>query len=322
MPELQPKNIQKELEEGWLWPVYWFYGEEKMKIRELLKRIQKTISGDTSLHRESFEGSSASALEIVESAQNLSLLSGIQFLVISEAEDLKDLDSLEPLLGERQSRDKIPWVCVFIAKDLDRRRKFTKLLLQKAAVVPCSPIREADREAWVVFLAKRKNLEVTPAQIAQLRILEPWSLDLIDQELEKLSLAQGAGLEDPSLVFQSSIGSSTQGDTFLGAFFSKKRAPALEQVEGLSSEPDVTIPFIGLLNWNLRQLILMKTPRLQKTQNLNPYHQERLQRWSHEWSTRDLQHLQDALVEIDYSLKQTRLLPVGLLTQLVLRFCH
>ena len=31
MPLLEPKKIQKEIECDLFWPVYWFYGEEKMK---------------------------------------------------------------------------------------------------------------------------------------------------------------------------------------------------------------------------------------------------------------------------------------------------
>ena len=37
MPKLEAKQVQKELDEGWLWPVYWIYGPEGMKARELLK---------------------------------------------------------------------------------------------------------------------------------------------------------------------------------------------------------------------------------------------------------------------------------------------
>ena len=40
MPKLEPKVIQKELEQGVLWPVYWLYGQERMKSRELFKRIR------------------------------------------------------------------------------------------------------------------------------------------------------------------------------------------------------------------------------------------------------------------------------------------
>ena len=37
MPKLEPKTVQRELDQGQLWPVYWLYGGEAMKARELLK---------------------------------------------------------------------------------------------------------------------------------------------------------------------------------------------------------------------------------------------------------------------------------------------
>src|SRR3954469_23966099 len=95
MPKLEPKDVQKELEQGLLWPVYWIYGQEHMKARELLKRIKKTALGDSTaasvlgLGEENLDGSQSDSTLIVESAKSLSLGGGLRFLVIRDAHLIK-----------------------------------------------------------------------------------------------------------------------------------------------------------------------------------------------------------------------------------------
>ena len=45
MPTLEGKTVQKELERGELWPVYWLHGPESMKARELVRRIRRSALG-------------------------------------------------------------------------------------------------------------------------------------------------------------------------------------------------------------------------------------------------------------------------------------
>src|SRR5690606_2935264 len=110
---------------------------------------------------------------------------------------------------------------------LDRRRKFSKLLVEKAAVVECDEVPEEKREGWIEYLAKRRGLlELPPEIVARLRSLDPWSLDIVDSELEKYDLA-GQG-EEGSAVLLGSLGSGRSAEQFLEAFFSREKAAALE----------------------------------------------------------------------------------------------
>ena len=138
-------------------------------------------------------------------------------------------------------------VCVFVSKDLDGRKKFSKMLLEHAAVVPCDDVPETEREAWVQYLAKRRGMPLEPALLAILAQLDPWSLDIIDQELEKLSLS---GNSDVVLGPGESIG-GRGGDDFLNAFFSRNLPLSLESVQSFAERPDESLPLLGLLAWNV-----------------------------------------------------------------------
>lgn len=329
MPKLEPKQIQKELESGKLWPVYWLYGQERMKSRELLKRIRNAALGEEGaglgFAEENLDGSDVTAVQILDAAQSLSLGGGLRLVVVRDAHQVKEAEQLAPLLGPPARKDELTSVCVFLSKDLDGRKKFSKVLLEKAAVVPCEEIPEEERDAWIQYLAKRRGLTLSPTLVMQLRSLDPWSLDIIDQELEKYSLALELS-ENESAAAEVLLGglSSEHGtDAFLNAFFSRNLKKSLEILDSFVNSPDQSLPLLGLLGWNTRFLALLITDRERgtRTVKLNQFLAERLKRWTTNWSLDEMIALQSALSELDFEVKQTSRLPVGLWTTLVTRFC-
>ena len=310
MPRFEPKIIQRELENGLIWPVYWIYGQERMKSRELLKRIRTAALGPSEksafgLSEENFDGMEADAEEIVSAAKSPALGGGLRFIVVRDAQNIKDLDPITELFSEPGPAATLTSVCVFIAKDLDGRKKISKLLLESAAVIPCEDVPEVERETWIQYLAKRKGVTLAPTLIAQMTSLDPWSLDIVDQELEKFSLS-----DDPeSLLAGAAMGG---GEHFMEAFFTRNKSQALAFAETFSDHPEEALPLLGLLTWNVRQLAT-------RNRKLNPYLLEKLSRWARYWNEKELASLQSHLAEIDFSIKQTPLLPMALWDELVIR---
>ncbi|OFZ22032.1 MAG: hypothetical protein A2X94_16410 [Bdellovibrionales bacterium GWB1_55_8] len=328
MPKLEPKIVQRELEQGVLWPVYWLYGHERMKARELLKRIRHTVldgsGGVLGLQEESFDAAETPASTILDSAQSPALGGGTRLLVIREAHSLKNAEELLPLLGPKAKREDLTSVCVFLSKDLDARKRFSKQLIEKAAVVPCDEVPEAEREAWVGYLSKRKGIELGPELVIQLSSLDPWSLDMIEQELEKYSVALSSG-EQSSAVLQGNAAALAGGaDEFLSAFFSRDLATVLRHIELFADKPDEALPLLGLFAWNVRQLALVLTDQREgtRTAKLNPYVAEKIRRWASGWKLDEVLELQTELARLDFQLKQTPLLPLGIWSSLAMRFCR
>jgi DNA polymerase III delta subunit len=325
MPKLEPKVIQKELEQGLLWPVYWIYGPERMKARELLKRIKKVALGDEnptglgSFAEENFDGTEASAAGILDAAQSPALGGGLRLITVREAQAIKEPDLLAALLGPKAKASELTSVCIFIAKELDGRRKFSKLLTEKAAVVPCEEVGEADREAWIGYLAKRRGMTIPTELIPRLVALDPWTLDIVDQELEKYSLSPS----EDTVLGKGDFQSGTGPDDFIDMFFKRDLKNALASAETFADRPDEALPLLGLFAWNVRHLALIVAERGQRTKTvkLNPYVAEKLQRWSSAWRLGEILALQEDLQELDHDLKQTPLLPLGLWSSLVVKFC-
>lgn len=313
MPKLEAKAIQREIEQDLIWPVYWLYGPERMKTRELLKRIQAAVCGQSSqgvrFGDETLEGAEVSAEAVLDSAHSMTLGGGTRFITVRDAHLIKESERLSPLLGPRRKREELECVCVFISKDLDGRKKFSKALVEGAAVVACDEVEENDRDAWIQYLLKRRGGMAPSAEVMMtLRCLDPWSLDIVDQELEKISLHPDA------LLKGSHPSESFTADSFLDAFFRRKTADALQGISRFADHVDESLPLLGLLGWNVRQLALYHTGSLK----LSPFLMERVRSWAALWSPHEILALQTRLTELDFCLKQKPLLPIGLWTELVL----
>lgn len=330
MPKLEIKAAQKELEAGKAWPLYWIYGPERMKSRELVRRIRTAVLGEeqakagfSGFLEEVIEGTEASAESIVDSARTLSLGGGTRLVLVRDAHAVKDPEPMSELLGPLALLSDLPAVVVCLSKDLDGRKKFSKLLTEKAAVVECSDVDEQDREAWIGFLAKRRGMEVPESLGAYLRSLDPWTLDIADQELEKAQLAGTAPGAETAVADFAGVGTGQGSDAFFEAFFGRHLQRCLEIAPHFADRPEESLPLLGLFAWNVRQLSLVVADKEKGTRSakLPPFLSDRFKRWSRNWHGQELLSLQGRLQQIDFSLKQTPRLPLGLWGELVVEFC-
>ena len=323
MPKYELKAIQKELEQGKIWPVYWLHGPEAWKAREVLQWIRRVVldppSGLWGMSEETFEAGEVDANTLLEAAQSLSFGATTRFIVVRDAHLLKEMDPLSVLFGSPQKKADLPCVCVFLSKELDGRKKFSKQILEKAAVIPCEEIGESNRETWILYLAKRKGLELPSDFIPTLLSLDPWSLDRIEQELEKWMVA---GMDRD--VICENLNSLGDPQDFVNAFFMRDLKVAFPQVSFFASQVDTSLPLLGLLGWHLRQLTVYTANQKQipSTVKSNPYLAEKLKRWSEKWQLSELLKLQTELAHLDFSLKQSAASPLGLWSSVVVEFCR
>lgn len=319
MPKLTPKEIQRELDQGKVWPVYWIYGSETMKSRELIKRVRKCFLGYTeydqnSLSEEHLIGSEVSPQDILTSSQSLMLGTQKKLILIQEAQSLLSEESLESLISEQRSKDDLLSSCIFISREFDGRKKLSKILTKKTAVVECEEIPEQDREAWIEYLSKRRAISLPPEMFHQLRSIEPWSLDIIDQELEKYSLFS----EKSTSI--SSTERPSDSNQFIDAFFRRDYKKSIMMTKSFANEPAQSLPLLGLLAWNVRQLLIfVKNPRAAK---LNPYLRDKFSRWSNHWKLEELIELQENLCSLDFDLKQNPKYPLGIWSEITQQHCH
>ena len=297
-----------------------------MMARGLLKRIQKVVHQDepvNDFNYEKWDAAEASLGTILDSAQSFSMMGGAKLIVVRNAEDLKELEPLVDFLKSMPNNDptdvaELSSVLVFISKSFDGRKKTSKAIQDRAVTVPCEEVEEQNRENWIDYLARQRSLTLTAEEQLVLRGLDPWSLDIVDQEMAKLELVAS----DETLraqVLMSGVDARAR-DEFIDALFCRDKARYLKWVHLFSKDMDVQLPILGLISWNLRHLkvqLLEKETQSRSPEKRNPYLQRNLDRWLRHWNCKSIQEFEHDLFGIDFSLKNTRLTGQGLWTSLM-----
>jgi DNA polymerase III delta subunit len=326
MPKIEAKALQKELESGKVRPVYFLHGPERMKSRELVRRILRAALAGTEPNAFNFEKLDAGEVgveRVLDATQGFSLGGGVRVILVRNVEDWKNLDPLGDYLkplpdSEAVDPAELQSVLILVSKSFDGRKKASKTILDSAAVTECEEVLEQDREPWVDYLAKRRGIRLEGNERLTLRGLEPWSLDIVDQELAKLELVG----EDTALRAQALLSgvSAYARDDFIDSIFCRDLPRALGLHHLFCADMEVQLPFLGLLSWNLRHLklyVLEQETRSRSLEKRNPYLLKNLERWRRHWNSSSLRRLEQGLFGIDFSLKNTRLLSAGLWTDLL-----
>lgn len=326
MPRMEAKIIQKELESGKLRPVYWIFGPERMKSRELVRRIQKATFGDQAPNDFNFEkhdGAEVDVATILDAAQGFSLMGGTKLILVRNADEIKQQDMLVEYFESIENHDAVEAselsnVIVFVSKSFDARKKATKKIQELTATVPCEEVSEQEREPWIGYLAKRRGVALKSEELNLLRGLDPWSLEIVDQELAKLELV-GDEEDLRKQVLLNGVDAFARDD-FIDALFCRDKKRTMKWMHLFCEEIEVQLPILGLVSWNLRHLklaLMEDITRSRSGEKRNPFLQKNLDRWKRYWTFESIQEFEHGLFEIDFSLKNTRLTGKGLWTSLL-----
>jgi DNA polymerase III delta subunit len=162
---MRPNEFIAKLQKGPVGPAYFLRGPDRFLQEECRKAVVNSIPADSRqwclTELEFVTGELEQALE---GAEQMPMLGGHTFLLISDPEDFKGAgdEDVEPLRAylERPS----PFATlVFLATEPDRRRRFITLLEKKAQVVELrSPDRQEAAE-WVGNYLQQTGVEIAPS---------------------------------------------------------------------------------------------------------------------------------------------------------------
>ncbi len=266
MPVFEAKNIQTLIEKRSFFPAYWWVGSERLKARELTLRLERALEPAAV---ERFDGAEISGEALLEQAQGLSLFGGMRLLVVQNASRVQGIETVLDWMKPEPvgpSEDPLPSVIVFLTDELDQRRTWVKKVIERAPVVRCDPVLEGDRARWIEFLAERRKLKLDPDRVLALSFLDPWSLEIVERELEKIEIFDEAALEaslEASVDASAPLTRTTawSGGLWCDAFLNRRHARLLESLDWLCESSENMFQTLGLLGWNLRQLWLLKKNR-------------------------------------------------------------
>lgn len=183
------EQIIKEIKCKTYRPVYFLMGEEPYFIDSISDAIESTVldEADKAFNQVVLYGKDVSVHDIVTQARNYPMMGNYLVIIVKEAQDVKNIETMEPFL------DMIPQTTVLVInykyKKLDKRQKFAKTLDKKFALFESKKLYDNDIPNWIVNYLKNRNYRISQKACQMLADFIGNDLHKIKNELEKLIVA-------------------------------------------------------------------------------------------------------------------------------------
>jgi DNA polymerase III subunit delta len=167
-------------------PVYWLGGEEEYYIDKLVKFAETKILTDSeaSFNLTVFYGRDASWGDIINACRRYPMFSEKQVVIIKEAQNLKEIDKLEPYISHPLYSTIL--VIAYKNKKLDARTRFAKLIKEKSEFISTKKMYDNALPEWVNKQVSSFGYSITGKANALLVDHIGNDLGRIENEIEKI----------------------------------------------------------------------------------------------------------------------------------------
>jgi DNA polymerase III subunit delta len=151
-------------------------------------------------------------------------------------------------------------VMLFIADELDKRKKATKVLLDTCTIVDFPPLKDAEAKAWAKTRLKELKVTADDSVLSEIITVVGTDVQTLSNELDKLASASADTSRITSATVDELIGRSRELSNFeLGDhLLANNRKRALETLHRLLDDGAEPVMLIGLIAGNYHRLALAK----------------------------------------------------------------
>ena len=261
MKTLSRTELDRSLREG-LRPLYLLLGCEVFLRRVAAQTITEAALSRTLLRE--FNESAFSLLSdpvqsAIAAAEQLPMMSDTRVVRIRDFARLREAD--EDTLIRYLNNPSPSTVMIFIADELDKRKKSSKVLLDTCTVVEFAPLKDAEAKAWAKTRLKELKVSADDQVLSDLIRLVGTDVQTLSNELEKLAsaAASSGGRINLDLVDEL-IGRSRELSNFELAdhLMAGNRKKALETLHRLLEDGAEPVMLVGLIGGNYHRLALGK----------------------------------------------------------------
>ena len=190
---MKASDFFREVRQGNLFLLCYFWGPEKWLIDEAVKRIEEKalVPATRDFNREILDAGETSAESILASLQAFPVRSPRRLVIIRQADQAWEKNP-QPFLDYFQNPN--PRTCaVFIGERADLRTRFFQTLEKKGIVVPFYPPFERELSRWIHTQAEQLGYSLTEDAVTLLVERVGANLREIQVELQKLALGKSPG---------------------------------------------------------------------------------------------------------------------------------
>jgi len=260
MKTLSRTDLERSLRQG-VEPLYILLGTETYLRTVAVQAITDAALKDTLLrefNESSFSLLSDATQSAIAAAEQLPMMSGRRVVRVRDFAKLREAD--EEILIRYLGVPCPSTVMIFIADELDKRKKATRALLDHCVVVDFSPLKDGEAKAWVKTRLKELKVSADEPVINELIRLVGTNVQTLFNEVDKLaSAAVDTGRITLGMV-DDLIGRSRELSNFELAdhLVARNRQRALETLHRLLDDGAEPVMLVGLIASNYRRLALGK----------------------------------------------------------------
>lgn len=319
MKALSRVELERSLNEGKIQPLYLLSGPERY-LRDAAARSITNAALANTLLREfnevSFSLFSDDPQAAIAAAEQLPMMSDRRVVRIRDFSRLRDAQ--EDVLIAYVGNPVPSTVVIFIADELDKRKKATKSLLDRCTVVDFSPLKDAEAKVWVKTRLKELKTAADDQVINEIVTLVGTDVQTLFMELDKLaSGAADTGRITLPLV-EELIGRSRELANWdlTDQLLAGNRKKALETLHRLLEDEAEPLMLLGLIGSNYRKLALGKQVLMHKGESqvfkyvyVQPFKQREYLNTLRRADAAKLAHSIQLIADVDLAIKTSQATP-------------
>lgn len=255
------QSLETQLARGEIAPLYLLFGAEEYLRAVAARRIADAALAGASLrefNETSFSLTNADAQQAIASAEQLPMMAQRRVVRITDFTKLREDD--EGALMRYVARPSATSVVIFVADDLDKRRKFSKSLMDACVSVDFPAMSDTDAASWARDRLKKLKAEADERTLRQIIALTGTSARRLMLELDKLATAALPTGRITMELVDALVGRSREHSNFelTDHLVARDRRRALETLRRLLDDGVEPLMLIGLLSSSYHKLALAK----------------------------------------------------------------
>ena len=260
MKTLSRTELDRSLREG-LRPLYLLLGSEVYLRRVAAKTITEAALSRTLLrefNESAFSLVSDAVQSAIAAAEQLPMMSDTRVVRIRDFAKLREAD--EDTLIRYLNNPSPSTVMIFIADELDKRKKSSKVLLEACTVVEFPQLKDAETKSWAKTRLKELKVSADDQILSELIRVVGTDVQTLFNELEKLASAAASTGKITLELIDELIGRSRELSNFELAdhLLAGNRKKALETLHRLLEDGAEPVMLVGLIAGNYHRLALGK----------------------------------------------------------------
>ncbi|HEV2882676.1 MAG TPA: DNA polymerase III subunit delta [Pyrinomonadaceae bacterium] len=261
MSLLTREKLWGELKAKRIAPLYLLFGAEDYLRDAAARKIADEALRDAGLrdfNEASFSLAAVDVQQAIAAAEQLPMMASRRVVRITDFGKLREAD--EDALLRYLARPAESSVVIFVADDLDKRRKLSKTLLDACLSVEFATLNDNELAAWARDHLKKLKAEADERTLRQIVALVGTSVRRLANELDKLATAALPGGRITMDAVDALVGRSRELSNFelTDHLIAKDRKGALKTLRRLLDDDAEPVMLLGLIASNYHRLALAK----------------------------------------------------------------